>query len=71
MAGSGGSYAEWPDEKRAYVVDFLDREYQVDKAGAHRALGGHEAGMTELPRVTQPDLIVRVGPWGPVARGRS
>ena len=65
------AYADWPDEKRAYVVDFLDREYQVDKAGTRDALFGHEAPMMEMPRVTQPDLISRVGPWGAVARGRS
>lgn len=64
------AYADWPDEKRAYVVDFLDREYQVDKAGTRKALFGHEAPMDELPRVAQPDLITRVGPWGAVTRGR-
>ncbi len=64
------AYARWPDEKRAYVVDFLDREYQVDKAGTRHALFGHEAAMTELPRVVQPDLITRVGPWGAVSRER-
>ncbi len=64
------AYATWPDQKRAYVVDFLDREYQVDKAGTREALFGHEAPMTEMPRVRQPDLISRVGPWGAVARGR-
>jgi hypothetical protein len=60
------NYAEWPDEKRAYVVDFLDREYQVDKAGTRDALFGHEASMTEMPKVRQPDLITRVGPWGAI-----
>ncbi len=64
------AYAGWPDEKRAYVVDFLDREYQVDKAGTREALFGHEASMTETPSVRQPDLITRVGPWGAVAKGR-
>lgn len=64
------AYAGWPDEKRAYVVDFLDREYQVDKAGTREALFGHEAPMAEMPRVRQPDLITRVGPWGAVAKGR-
>jgi len=64
------AYASWPDEKRAYVVDFLDREYQVDKAGTRDALFGHEAPMMEMPVVRQPDLISRVGPWGAVARGR-
>lgn len=64
------AYADWPEEKRAYVVDFLDREYQVDKAGTRHALFGHEVQLTGLPRVRQPDLISRVGPWGAVARGR-
>ncbi|PJI92968.1 hypothetical protein BC777_1835 [Yoonia maricola] len=64
------AYADWPDEKRTYVVDFLDREYQVDKAGTRATLFGHEAPMTAVPRVRQPDLISRVGPWGAVTRGR-
>ena len=60
------AYAGWPEEKKAYVVDFLDREYQVDKAGTRNALYGHEAPMEETPPVPQPDLINRVGPWGAV-----
>ncbi len=62
------AYAKWPDEKKAYVVDFLDREYQVDKAGTRDALFGHEAPMEEPQAVRQPDLITRVGPWGAVGR---
>lgn len=62
------AYATWSDEKRAYVVDFLDREYQVDKAGTREALFGHEAPMEEPHAVAQPDLITRVGPWGAVNR---
>ncbi len=62
------AYAKWPEEKKAYVVDFLDREYQVDKAGTRDALFGHEAPMEEPQAVPQPDLITRVGPWGSVAR---
>ncbi len=65
------AYAGWPDEKRGYVVDFLDREYQVDKAGTRKALFGHEAPMLELPKVAQPDLITRVGPWGAISRRRG
>ncbi len=69
------AYAGWPDEKRAYVVDFLDREYQVDKAGTREALFGHEGSMFDLPTVpqsrSQPDLISRVGPWGAVSRRRD
>jgi hypothetical protein len=64
------AYADWPEEKKAYVVDFLDREYQVDKAGTRDALFGHEAPMTEMPMVSQPDLISRVGPWGAVSSRR-
>lgn len=63
------SYAGWPDVKRDYVVDFLDREYQVDKAGTRHALFGHDAPMTSLPRVPRSDLIERVGPWGAISRG--
>lgn len=50
------TYARWPDQKRAYVVDFLVREYQVDKAGTRDILFGHEDAMVE----PQP---VRAGPW--------
>ncbi len=65
------TYAGWPDEKQAYVVDFLDREYQVDKAGTRAALFGHEAPMEEPQTLAQPDLITRVGPWGAVAPRRG
>ena len=61
-------YATWPDAKKAYVVDFLEREYQVDKAGAREALYGHELDMTgETPPGAQ-GLIERVGPWGAYRR---
>jgi hypothetical protein len=62
------AYATWSDEKRDYVADFLDREYQVDKAGTREALYGHEAPMEEPRAKPQPDLITRVGPWGAVGR---
>ncbi|MCH2077908.1 MAG: hypothetical protein MK180_13700 [Rhodobacteraceae bacterium] len=55
-------YGTWPDSKRAFVVDFLAREYQVDKEGARQALFGHE------PEMAEPDIIERVGPWGAVRR---
>ncbi len=61
------TYARWPEAKKAYVADYLEREYQVDKAGARRALFGHEAPMeddTPPPR----DLVQKVGPWGAVRR---
>lgn len=63
-------YRSWSDTKRSYVVDFLTREYQVDKAGARAALFGHEAPMEEDPPQPGPkpreDIITRVGPWGAV-----
>jgi hypothetical protein len=39
------AYMGWPDAKRAYVVDFLAREYMVDKAGTRAALFGAEEPM--------------------------
>ncbi|TDE37860.1 DUF6638 family protein [Antarcticimicrobium sediminis] len=62
-------YAGWPEAKRAYVADFLAREYQVDKAGARAALFGHEPDMSgEDPPPPPDDLIRRVGPWGAIRR---
>ena len=61
------AYATWPDEKRAYVVDFLHREYQVDKAGTREALFGHNPPPAPKPR--KRDIVDAVGPWGAV-RGR-
>ena len=64
-------YRTWPDTKRAFVADFLSKEYQVDKAGARAALFGHEPdmqGRTPKPADPQRDLVARVGPWGAVRR---
>ncbi|MDO6730176.1 hypothetical protein Q4577_09105 [Marinovum sp. 2_MG-2023] len=72
-------YRGWSDTKRSYVVDFLRREYQVDKVGARAALFGHDAAMDEVTPPVQPvrptparsgrdDLIARVGPWGAAKR---
>ncbi len=65
------TYAGWPETKKAYVVDFLATEYQVDKAGARAALFGHDAPMEE-PTAQKPDpvsdMIAAVGPWGAVRR---
>jgi hypothetical protein len=67
-------YATWSDRKRSYVADFLEREYQVDKAGARNALFGPEPGMDDAdPRpAPQParSLADLVGPWGAVRKGR-
>jgi hypothetical protein len=63
------TYAGWPDHKKSYVVDFLDREYQVDKAGAREALFGGDAPLDDGSEPV--DIVKRVGPWGTVgARGK-
>lgn len=63
------TYAGWAEMKKAYVVDFLVAEYQVDKASAREALFGHDAPMEEpAPRKPVRDMIARVGPWGAVGR---
>lgn len=72
------TYAQWPEAKKAYVVDFLVAEYQVDKAGARDTLFGHDAPMAEPARKRDVpkrdkgdrDMIARVGPWGAVRRNR-
>jgi hypothetical protein len=60
-------YARWSDNKKDFVADFLDREYQMDKVGTREALFGGEDAMEE-PGAHEPDLIDRVGPWGAVRR---
>ncbi|MEX0367269.1 MAG: DUF6638 family protein [Ruegeria sp.] len=62
------TYAAWPEAKKAFVADFLAREYQVDKAGARAALFGHEQEMSGDDRASE-QVIRRVGPWGAVRRG--
>ena len=64
-------YAGWSDTKREYVAEFLETEYQVDKAGTRAALFGPEPGMEEPapPPPAEPDRrIALVGPWGAVRR---
>ncbi|MGO4908049.1 DUF6638 family protein [Pseudorhodobacter sp. W20_MBD10_FR17] len=68
------SYATWSDRKRGYVADFLEREYQVDKAGARAALFGGEPGMDEAERPEPkpaPRMTDLVGPWGAVRKARK
>ncbi len=62
------AYAGWPEVKKAYVADFLAREYMVDKAGTRAALFGHEAPMAEAAPGTPPPLTGGSGraaanPW--------
>lgn len=71
------SYARWSDRKRGFVADFLEREYQVDKAGARAALFGAEPGMDEPDRPDprpvpkpSPTMADLVGPWGAVRKAR-
>ncbi|MEQ9675932.1 MAG: hypothetical protein RLO10_15880 [Roseovarius indicus] len=63
-------YAGWSDTKKAYVVEYLLNEYQVDKVGARKALFGRDAPMEEeiKPEPDMDQLIELVGPWGPVRR---
>ncbi|MEL6701525.1 MAG: DUF6638 family protein, partial [Pseudomonadota bacterium] len=62
-------YAKWPDTKKEYVAQFLEREYAADKAGARQALFGHDAALApDMPardaptRVDVDDMIARVRP---------
>ena len=61
-------YAGWPEVKKDYVVRSLEREYQVDKAGARAALFGHEASMEMDTDQAKDDLIAHFGPWSAVRR---
>lgn len=61
-------YAGWPESKKVFVADFLEREYQVDKAGARLALFGSDAPMED--ELDEVDIIELVGPWGAVRRAR-
>lgn len=65
------AYSGWDERKRAYVADFLEREYQIDKAGTRAALFGREEPLAEPPgQETRKvdDLVARVGPWGAIRR---
>lgn len=63
------SYQAWPDSKKTFVAEYLDREYQVDKAGARKALFGEGEPMEEPMAVSEPkELIELVGPWGAVRK---
>jgi len=61
-------YRTWSEPRQQHVADFLQREYQVDKAGTRAALFGGEPGMDDAapPPVAARDRARRVGPWGSV-----
>lgn len=75
-------YRGWSEGKKAYVVDFLAREYKVDKEGAREALFGPEPMMDEI---TAPVLAPAkspasratparrdyIGPWGGGSTGAA
>ena len=62
-------FAGWPEAKKEFVANFLEAEYQIDKAGARAALFGEEPGMDQPEDTVSEDIIDIVGPWGAV-RGR-
>jgi hypothetical protein len=73
------AYAGWADPKKAWVADFLHREYMVDKAGVWESLYGSAPppsapaqapwGRPAEPRARREERIIDlVGPWGSVRR---
>lgn len=64
-------YAGWPETKKSFVADFLEREYLADKSGAREALFGHDAPLTEPPAPPKSDILDQVGPWAAVRKSRK
>lgn len=60
------AYATWSERKRAYVADFLEREYKADATGAREALFGPEPSMDVRQPAPVRDRVAEVGPWGAV-----
>lgn len=74
------AYRGWPEAQRAFVADYLEREYQIDKVGARQALFGPEPDMTGpdmtgaagvAPGRPGGEAAEIVGPWGAVRRKGS
>ncbi|MEE9388257.1 MAG: DUF6638 family protein [Paracoccaceae bacterium] len=61
-------YADWPEQKKEFVANFLEREYQVDKVGVREALFGDDDTMDEPDFDRFDKLIDSVGPWGSFRR---
>lgn len=64
-------YAGWPADKQAFVANYLEREYQIDKSGARRAIFGNEPAMADTPPAPPRDMVDVVGPWGAVRKERG
>lgn len=54
------AYQTWKEEKRAYVAEYLAREYVIDKEGVRRTLFGAESPMSMGEEI--------MGPWGQYTR---
>jgi hypothetical protein len=62
------TYQTWSEGKQAFVVQFLEEEYAIDKAGARETLFGGEPSMTEEPQPRSRSQKTergssRVNPW--------
>jgi hypothetical protein len=62
------AYRTWSEGKRAFVVQFLEEEYAMDKAGAREALFGPEPSMEEEPEPR--DTRRKPSPWATKGRER-
>jgi hypothetical protein len=47
------AYRDWSDGQKAFVVQFLQEEYAMDKVGAREALFGAEPDMTDTPKTSR------------------
>lgn len=60
-------YGGWSEAKKDFVASYLEREYQIDKAGMRRDLFGPEPGMEDAGLRPEIELV---GPWGAVRKER-
>lgn len=66
------AYAGWSEQKKDFVVRFLEQEYAMDKAGAREALFGDEPAMDDAPPPAKEEPVLYkaeskkpyVSPWG-------
>jgi len=63
------TYRDWPEAKKTYVVDFLERTYTTDKAGVRAALfGSGSATIGPVPPAPASKQRKIKGPWEKPAR---